>query len=236
MLNPFTADLDNKLHVHFEIDHGDVLTYINIFEIPVPANMYQLVLGRHDPQGKITYNKEQFFLTEEQLNDVCDFFSDAKRKLPMNSAHAAMEKWRLVFQENEDKQIDFIEVDDDHVNLTRINLARDIQDSVMVKTKMRSSKDYCKRFYATLCNNELHKNNDVMGYSWRSTGSLIADVLCTGDYLDWYCSGNEGHIDEEVEQDLLDMGWRIEPYEDYRDSSDNSDKQNNLFPREEGDD
>ena len=233
MLNPFTADLDNKLHVHFEIDHGDVLTYINIFEIPVPPNMYQMIFGRHDPQGKLTYNKEQFFLTEEQLNDVCDFFTDAKRKLPMNDSSALMEKCRLAFQEIEDKQIDFVEADDDHVDMTRVNLARDIQDSVMVKTKMRSSKDYCKRFYATLCNNELHKKNNVMGYSWRSTGALVADVLCTGDYLDWYCSGNEGHIDEEVEEDLLDMGWRVKPYED---DADDSHKQNKLFPRDMSDD
>ncbi len=233
MLNPFTAELDNKLHVHFEIDHGDVLTYINIFEIPVPANMYQLALGRHDPQGKITYNKEQFFLTEEQMNDICEFFSDTKRKLPMNSPHAAMERWRQVYQEIEDKQIDFVEVDDDHVDLKRENLLRDIQDSNVVKNKMRSSKDYCKRFYATLCNNELYKNTTVTGYSWRSTGGLVADVLCQGDYMDWYCSGNEGYIDEEVEEDLSAMGWCVKPYEEEADSSR---KQKPLFPRETSDD
>jgi hypothetical protein len=212
VLNPFTADLDNTLHEHLEMENADVTVYINAFEIPVPKDMYHVVLGKIDPQGKITYNKQEFFFNEEQLNTVCDFFGNVKRKLRMNNSHALVENFRLNWLADEEKQIDFAVTDDDHVDLTRVNLSRDIQDSVMVKTKMRSSKDYCKRFYATLCNNELYKDNDVIGYSWRSTGALVADILCTGDYLDWYCSGNEGYIDEEVEQDLLDMGWQVKPY------------------------
>jgi hypothetical protein len=27
------------------------------------------------------------------------------------------------------------------------------------------------------------------------------------DYIDWYCSGNEGNVSEEIEADLKALGW-----------------------------
>jgi len=214
VLNPFTADLDNTLHEHLEMENADVTVYINAFEIPVPKDMYHVVLGKIDPQGKITYNKQEFFFDEEQLNTVCDFFGNVKRKLRMNNSHALVEQFRLNWLADEEKQESFVEDDTDHVDNNRINLFRDIQDSTTIKLKMRTSKDYCKRFYATLCNNQLHKDGQVISYSWRSTGGLVADILCTGDYLDWYCSGNEGWIDTEVQQDLAVLKWEVKHYPD----------------------
>jgi hypothetical protein len=68
--------------------------------------------------------------------------------------------------------------------------------------------------------------------SWRSAGGIVADMLQQGDYIDWYCSGMgglggdwdkdsesfeewqsrtkyvpEGHITEEIKQDLNKLGW-----------------------------
>lgn len=74
--------------------------------------------------------------------------------------------------------------------------------------------------------------------SWRYAGGIVADMCEQGDYIDWYCSGIQGSITdeefggltkeqqeaylyaknnfvgecvvtEEVEQDLLQLGWIV---------------------------
>lgn len=204
--------IESEIHEHLEIEHGDVTTYVNVFD--AHPDLIEVIIGKTDNSGKLQFNKHQMFFTEDQFSDFANFISNVNSKVYLRDSSGRLEKYRSEWYAENQKQTDFVEVDDDHIDLTRINLARDIQDSVTIKNKMRSSKDYCKRFYATLCNNELHKKNDVTGYSWRATGGLIADILCVGDYMDWYCSGNEGWIDVEVQQDLLDMGWEVKHYPD----------------------
>jgi len=70
-------------------------------------------------------------------------------------------------------------------------------------------------------------DKDLCSYSWRYTGGIIADMQQKGDYIDWYCSGirdfrgydpdlevacpngyvPEGQVTEEIEADLLKLGW-----------------------------
>jgi hypothetical protein len=58
--------------------------------------------------------------------------------------------------------------------------------------------------------------------TWRSSGRIVADMREKGDYLDWYCSGivgddikgapayaSEGMVTEEIEADLLRLGWNV---------------------------
>jgi hypothetical protein len=74
--------------------------------------------------------------------------------------------------------------------------------------------------------------------SWRSAGGIIADMREEGDYIDWYCSGirgdkltddefkvltnkqqeaylkskshvGEGHVTDEIREDLLRLGWIV---------------------------
>jgi len=77
--------------------------------------------------------------------------------------------------------------------------------------------------------------------SWRYAGGIIADMQNQGDYLNWYCSGirnpvalseveynqlseqeqelyneskqyvGEGHITDEIQADLLILGWVVVP-------------------------
>lgn len=79
-------------------------------------------------------------------------------------------------------------------------------------------------------------DKDLWSCSWRSSGGIIADMLGKGDYIDWYCSGMgglnqeydsketneqwqkrtgyvpEGLVTEEIEADLLRLGWIPVPW------------------------
>ena len=50
---------------------------------------------------------------------------------------------------------------------------------------------------------------EVWSCSWRYAGGILADIMGEGDYMDWYCGGLEGTVDEEVEQDLYNLGWLV---------------------------
>jgi hypothetical protein len=75
--------------------------------------------------------------------------------------------------------------------------------------------------------------------SWRSAGGIVADMLEKGDYIDWYCSGignheagfgldgyeptpdpdgrdyvPEGHVTDEIREDLKKLGWFPVPWDD----------------------
>lgn len=77
-------------------------------------------------------------------------------------------------------------------------------------------------------------DKDLWSASWRYAGGIIADMQQKGDYIDWYCSGirnvshdeeenklwdgrnyvPEGVVTEEIEADLLKLGWIPVPWDD----------------------
>lgn len=96
------------------------------------------------------------------------------------------------------------------------NLEWDLRTTEWIVAKVKADNDYAQRLYATLCNNEFQQQdvwqvlkNHSWSCSWRYAGGVVANIREEGDYMDWYCSGNENTIDEEVEEDLLNLGWRV---------------------------
>jgi len=205
-------DADSKIHTRCDIDQGTVTTTVTVDE---HFDMYQVVISRKDNAGSTEFNKQEFFMSEEQLSELNEFFQDLSSKMYRKRTALQMEEWREKYLAEAAAQKDFVESDIDHIDLQRPNLFRDITDGTVIKQKMRSSKDYCVRFYGTLCNNGLSKYNYETSYSWRAVGGLIADILGEGDYMNWYCSGGEGRVDEEVEKDLNWLGWLV--HSDYYD-------------------
>lgn len=77
-------------------------------------------------------------------------------------------------------------------------------------------------------------DKDLWSASWRYAGGIVADMRQEGDYIDWYCSGirntaigdeeseywkerkyvAEGTVTDEIEEDLLKLGWIPVPWED----------------------
>lgn len=98
------------------------------------------------------------------------------------------------------------------------NLEWDLRTSDKLCAKVKVD-DYARKLYAALCNTNWlctevipllrqDPDLDMWGCSWRSAGGIIANMRQEGDYIDWYCSGNEGYIDPEVAQDLKQLGWQ----------------------------
>jgi hypothetical protein len=76
------------------------------------------------------------------------------------------------------------------------NLERDMKDAPWFVAKVRDSEIYAQHLYAAMCNNAFQKlelltvlKDEVWSCSWRYAGSIVADIRCQGDYMDWYCSG-----------------------------------------------
>ena len=99
---------------------------------------------------------------------------------------------------------------------TKNNLEYDLRTSELIINKVRSLSEYGKHLYATLCNNEFLKRDTweilterTWSCSWRYAGGILADIMGEGDYMDWYCSGDEGHVFKEIEDDLYSLGWIV---------------------------
>lgn len=79
--------------------------------------------------------------------------------------------------------------------------------------------DFAQKIYANLCNLVWYDyvNGEVITFSWRSSGGFVAGIRQLGeDYMDFYCSGNEGEIDDEIEN--LFESWNIVNVKGYYDN------------------
>lgn len=101
-------------------------------------------------------------------------------------------------------------------NLNKKDLEYDLRSTEWILNKVRSSEDYARLLYSALCNNQFLNRemweiikNEPWSCSWRYAGGIIADMREEGDYMDWYCRGNEGLVDEVVKDDLYELGWTV---------------------------
>jgi hypothetical protein len=81
-------------------------------------------------------------------------------------------------------------------------------------------KDYyfAQKIYANLCNLVWYDyvNDEVITFSWRSSGGFVSGIRQLGEnYMDFYCSGDEGEIDDEIEK--LFESWNIVNVKGYYD-------------------
>lgn len=104
----------------------------------------------------------------------------------------------------------------------KANLEADLLKTEWIVSKCKNNKIYAQNLYAALCNNRFFKNEEEWTCSWRYAGGIVADLIGSGNYMDWYCSGiaagnnsyvSEGEVTSEITNDLLNLGWIHKPYE-----------------------
>ena len=77
--------------------------------------------------------------------------------------------------------------------------------------------DYAKDLYRALCNMRWKKRGftELYSCSWRYAGGLIATIRNKGeDYMNFYLSGYEGNVTDEIRDDLKRLGWKQDPWPD----------------------
>ena len=94
---------------------------------------------------------------------------------------------------------------------------------ILINSNKMSDITFANKIYANLCNLVWYDyiNDEVISSSWRGAGSFVADIRNIGeDYMDFYCSGNEGEVDKEIEELFNTNG--IVLFEDLYDSYSNT--------------
>ena len=91
------------------------------------------------------------------------------------------------------------------------SLEYDLRTSEAIGEKVLVA-SYAAALYGTLCNNTfLKEGKEPWSGSWRYVGDLVSGLVTgSGDYMEYYASGNEGKVDPEVQEDLLNLGWVVE--------------------------
>jgi len=104
------------------------------------------------------------------------------------------------------------------------NLEYDLRSAKWICDKAKSREEYAQNLYAAMCNNEFQKldvwqllKDEKYSCSWRYAGGIVADMIETGDYIDWYCSGINGRTDEKelaemTEEQRTKYWWYLENY------------------------
>lgn len=73
-------------------------------------------------------------------------------------------------------------------------------------------KTFAQNLYASLCNVGWVKNECMFHCTWRRAGGIVANIRNVAynfneSYLDYYCSGYEGTVFEDVKDVLCEIGW-----------------------------
>jgi len=99
------------------------------------------------------------------------------------------------------------------------NLEYDLRSTKWICNKAKDRDAYAQNVYAALCNQTWQKNDiwpllkdETYSCSWRYAGGIIADMIESGDYIDWYCSGIKGELTEQQIASALEKGMDIVNY------------------------
>lgn len=89
------------------------------------------------------------------------------------------------------------------------------KDLLTLKDKLKDI-SFAIDMYRALCNmrwKDKSNSKNIYSCSWRFAGGLIAEIRDIGeDYLNFYCSGNEGFVSNEINDILNELGWEQCPW------------------------
>ena len=94
------------------------------------------------------------------------------------------------------------------------------RDLSYIKIGLKKDEKFATDVYRALCNMRWRMKWTPFKYSCsqRYAGGLIADIREQGeDYIDFYCSGNEGKVTEKVREIFNELGWIPSPWPDRKD-------------------
>lgn len=93
------------------------------------------------------------------------------------------------------------------------DLEHDLSESREIREQLQADPTLAQELYAGLCNNVFRHASmtaeEGWSCSWRYAGGVVAGLVDPEhqDYLDYYCSGNEGYVSDRIRQMLSSLGW-----------------------------
>jgi len=91
------------------------------------------------------------------------------------------------------------------------------EKEIQVLSHKMEDNNYAVAFYRALCNMRWKKlgTDYIYSCSWIDAGGLVASMRYKGeDYLHFYCSGGEGKIRKDIEEDLNNLEYIPVPYDE----------------------
>ena len=80
--------------------------------------------------------------------------------------------------------------------------------------RLKENKDFGCELWSSMANvSWIHTADPAetdCGHGFRGAGSLIAEMLGEGDYLEWYCSGPYETVSDYIAEEMATKGWRYE--------------------------
>jgi len=89
------------------------------------------------------------------------------------------------------------------------------KDLTYIQIRLKKDEEFAKDVYRALCNMRWRMKWTPFKYScsWRYAGGLIARIREQGEeYIDFYCSGKEGIITDQVKNMFNELGWVPSPW------------------------
>ena len=92
------------------------------------------------------------------------------------------------------------------------SLDADLMASARIR-ELVADRRFAEDLYRALCNISWFRAAREWSCTWRGAGGIVADLRDLGEeYIDFYCSGREGTVTEEVARELKQLGWTWKPY------------------------
>jgi len=95
---------------------------------------------------------------------------------------------------------------------------------ILIKSDKINDLEFSRKVYANLCNLVWYDYIDdfLITESWRNSGAFVAEIRSKGEsYMDFYCWGKEGIVDDEIKEFFNNNG--IVLFEDFYEHDKNMD-------------
>jgi hypothetical protein len=95
---------------------------------------------------------------------------------------------------------------------------------ILIKSDKINDLEFSRKVYANLCNLVWYDYIDdfLITESWRNSGAFVAEIRNKGEsYMDFYCGGKEGIVDDEIKEFFNNNG--IVLFEDFYEHDKNMD-------------
>ncbi len=89
---------------------------------------------------------------------------------------------------------------------------RDLKEAL--GERMAKDKGFCSTVWGALANVVwVHaEEKELVTYSFRAAGDLIAAILERGNYMEWYCSAPDGMVSEDIAAAMKARDWAWRPW------------------------